>query len=102
MEGTAMFTSHRSAAPNSGWPGSTGRGRRHHRSRRACAVVAAAALASAVAACGSSSGSGGSSHAALVVADVAPFSGVDAALGPTYLVSCDGATQAINKAGGVL
>jgi len=70
--------------------------------RRACAVVAAAALASAVAACGSSSGSGGGSHAALVVADVAPFSGVDAALGPTYLVSCDGATQAINKAGGVL
>ena len=65
-------------------------------------MVAAAALASAVAACGSSSGSGGGSHAALVVADVAPFSGVDAALGPTYLVSCDGATQAINKAGGVL
>jgi neutral amino acid transport system substrate-binding protein len=97
-----MFTSHRSAAPNASWPGSTGRGRRHQRSKRACAVVAAAALASAVAACGSSSGSGGGSHAALVVADVAPFSGVDAALGPTYLVSCDGATQAINKAGGVL
>ncbi len=96
-----MFTSHRSAVPNASWPGSTGRGRRHHRSRRACTVVAAAALASAVAACGSS-GSGSGSHAALVVADVAPFSGVDAALGPTYLVSCDGATQAINKAGGVL
>jgi branched-chain amino acid transport system substrate-binding protein len=64
-------------------------------------VVAAAALASALAACGGSS-SGSGSHAALVVADVAPFSGVDAALGPTYLVSCDGATQAINKAGGVL
>jgi ABC-type branched-subunit amino acid transport system substrate-binding protein len=96
-----MFTSHRSAVPNASWPGSTGRGRWHHRSRRACAVVAAAALASAVAACGSS-GSGSGSHAALVVADVAPFSGVDAALGPTYLVSCDGATQAINKAGGVL
>jgi ABC-type branched-subunit amino acid transport system substrate-binding protein len=36
------------------------------------------------------------------VADLAPFSGADAALGPTYLVSCDGATQAINNAGGVL
>jgi ABC-type branched-subunit amino acid transport system substrate-binding protein len=98
-----MFTSHGSAAANAGRPGSTGwRGPRHRRSRRACAVVAAAALASALAACGGSSSSGSGSHAALVVADVAPFSGVDAALGPTYLVSCDGATQAINKAGGVL
>src|SRR5450755_1022381 len=99
-----MFTPHGSAAANAGRPGSTGwRGPRHRRSRRACAVVAAAALASALA-CGggSSSSSGSASHAALVVADVAPFSGVDAALGPTYLVSCDGATQAINKAGGVL
>jgi branched-chain amino acid transport system substrate-binding protein len=97
-----MFTSHGPAATNAGRPGSTGgHGPRHRRSRRACAVVAAAALASAVAACGGSS-SGSGSHAALVVADVAPFSGVDAALGPTYLVSCDGATQAINKAGGVL
>jgi branched-chain amino acid transport system substrate-binding protein len=33
---------------------------------------------------------------------VAPFSGADAALGPTYLVSCEGAVGAINKAGGVL
>jgi branched-chain amino acid transport system substrate-binding protein len=64
-------------------------------------VIAAAALVSALAACGSSS-SGGGAKSALVVADVAPFSGVDAALGPTYLVSCDGATQAINNAGGVL
>jgi len=38
----------------------------------------------------------------LTVADVAPFSGVDAALGPTYLASCYGATSAINNAGGVL
>src|ERR1035437_2845587 len=97
-----MFTSNGSAAPSAGWPGSTGGGgTRHRRPKRACAVLAAAALAAAVAACGSTS-SGGGSKAALVVADVAPFSGVDAALGPTYLVSCDGATQAINKAGGVL
>ena len=38
----------------------------------------------------------------LTVADVAPFSGPDAALGPTYLASCYGATAAINAAGGVL
>jgi ABC-type branched-subunit amino acid transport system substrate-binding protein len=38
----------------------------------------------------------------LTVADVAPFSGPDAALGPTYLASCYGATAAINSAGGVL
>ncbi len=69
---------------------------------RASAAAAVAALAVTVAACGSSSGSGSGSKAALVVADVAPFSGADAALGPTYLVSCDGATQAINSAGGVL
>lgn len=42
------------------------------------------------------------SSATLTIADVAPFTGVDAALGPTYLVSCDGATNAINNAGGVL
>ena len=40
--------------------------------------------------------------ATLTVADVAPFTGTDAALGPTYLVSCDAATNAINAAGGVL
>ena len=67
------------------------------------AIFAAVALAASLAACSSSgNGSGASSGSALVVADVAPFSGVDAALGPTYLVSCTGATQAINKAGGVL
>jgi len=37
----------------------------------------------------------------MTVADVAPFTGTDAALGPTYLVSCDAATNAINQAGGV-
>jgi ABC-type branched-subunit amino acid transport system substrate-binding protein len=72
-------------------------------------VVIGATLA---AGCGSSSSSGGGgsagsgSHAsagsALTVADVAPFTGTDAALGPTYLVSCDAATNAIDAAGGVL
>jgi ABC-type branched-subunit amino acid transport system substrate-binding protein len=73
------------------------------------AVAAAAALALTLAACGSSSSStpsSGSSSApsgaALTVADVAPFSGVDAALGPTYLATCYGATSAINADGGVL
>jgi len=60
-----------------------------------------------LAACGSSSqGSGGSggvsSGGTIQIADVAPFTGTDAALGPTYLVSCDAATNAINAAGGVL
>jgi branched-chain amino acid transport system substrate-binding protein len=64
------------------------------------AAAAAVALAGGLAACGntSASGSGGS----IVFADVAPFSGPDAALGPTYLVSCQGTANAINKAGGVL
>jgi branched-chain amino acid transport system substrate-binding protein len=72
-------------------------------SRTGSAIVAAAGLAVALAACSSGgSGSGASSGSTLAIADVAPFSGVDAALGPTYLVSCDGAAQAINSAGGVL
>jgi ABC-type branched-subunit amino acid transport system substrate-binding protein len=85
--------------------------------RRGLWTVALASLAAVLAAgCGSSSSSsagGGSSAAAassssgssgstLTVADVAPFTGPDAALGPTYLVSCDAATTAINNAGGVL
>ena len=74
---------------------------RHDRIMRAFPIAAAAALTMVLAACSSGS-SGASSGSTLTVADVAPFSGVDAALGPTYLVSCTGATQAINKAGGVL
>ena len=74
--------------------------------RAAVSILAAGALA----ACGSNSGGSGSSGASsgsssggkLTVADVAPFSGADAALGPTYLASCYGATAAINQAGGVL
>ncbi|MGH7735743.1 MAG: ABC transporter substrate-binding protein, partial [Gemmatimonadales bacterium] len=75
--------------------------------RRAAAAMLAAGV---LAACGSSStggssggaSSGSSSGGKLTVADVAPFSGADAALGPTYLASCYGATAAINQAGGVL
>ena len=101
---------------------------RQHRSAGLIAVAlsTAAALAALTACSSSSSGSsragstapaagggtpasaanapGGSSPtgSAITVADLAPFSGTDAALGPTYLVSCNGATQAINAAGGVL
>ncbi len=90
------------------------------RRRRALAVTAvtavtASALAalagcSAASSAGSAAGSpaaggGGSASQAtgspLTIADVAPFSGPDAALGPTYLASCYGATSAINAAGGV-
>jgi branched-chain amino acid transport system substrate-binding protein len=63
-----------------------------------CAVLAGCAKNSGGAGTGGTTSPGGS----LTVADLAPFSGPDAALGPTYLVSCDGATQAINSAGGVL
>ena len=80
-------------------------------SRTAVALAAAGLAAAGLAACSSSSSSSGgaaagsttsASGSSIVVADLAPFSGPDAALGPTYLVSCDGATQAINNAGGVL
>ena len=86
--------------------------RRSHSTRRRTAAVLSAAAAvlatAALAACSSSSTSSSGttsasgSHSAIVVADLAPFSGPDAALGPTYLVSCDGATAAIDNAGGVL
>ena len=86
--------------------------RRSHNTRRRTAAVLSAAAAvlatAALAACSSSSSSSSGttsasgSHSAIVVADLAPFSGPDAALGPTYLVSCDGATAAIDNAGGVL
>jgi branched-chain amino acid transport system substrate-binding protein len=68
------------------------------------AAVLLVATAAGLSGCSSAtSGSGGSaSGGSLTVADVAPFSGPDAALGPTYLASCYGATTAINNAGGVL
>jgi ABC-type branched-subunit amino acid transport system substrate-binding protein len=58
-------------------------------------------IALGVVGCGGSSGASATAGSKLTVADVAPFTGVDAALGPTYLVSCDAATNAINAAGGV-
>ncbi|HLX50857.1 MAG TPA: ABC transporter substrate-binding protein [Streptosporangiaceae bacterium] len=72
------------------------------RSRGWTAAIAAVALTGGLAACSSTPSGGGTGSGALVFADVAPFSGPDAALGPTYLVSCEGTVNAINKAGGVL
>ena len=77
---------------------------------RKSVLIALALIAATLAAagCGSTSSSGKSSSGAsarggtLTIADVAPFTGPDAALGPTYLVACDAATRAINAAGGVL
>jgi branched-chain amino acid transport system substrate-binding protein len=69
------------------------------------AVGLAIAVVLGLAACASSSGTSGGTGgtgSALTIADVAPFSGPDAALGPTYLATCYGATTAINDAGGVL
>jgi ABC-type branched-subunit amino acid transport system substrate-binding protein len=66
------------------------------------AVVTACSSASSSGS-GTTTGSGSAaSGSTLTIADVAPFSGPDAALGPTYLASCYGATAAINSAGGVL
>jgi branched-chain amino acid transport system substrate-binding protein len=73
-------------------------GTRPPRPAQACAAILALSLG--LAACSSSSTSG--AKPPLVIADLAPFTGVDAALGPIYLASCLGATRAINNAGGVL
>jgi ABC-type branched-subunit amino acid transport system substrate-binding protein len=72
--------------------------------RRSTAAAATLVLALVAAGCGNSSNGSGNASAGskLTVADVAPFTGTDAALGPTYLVACDAATNAINGAGGVL
>jgi branched-chain amino acid transport system substrate-binding protein len=74
--------------------------------RTACAALGfGLCLALSLSACsssGSTGGGSGSSGSDLVIADLAPFTGADAALGPIYLASCYGATHAINAAGGVL
>ena len=73
--------------------------------RPALIVAIAAAVSALVAVVAAGSGNAASQTRAansITIADVAPFTGVDAALGPTYLVACDAASNAINKAGGVL
>ena len=75
-----------------------------HASRTGARVLVglASVVALGVAGCGGSSSGSAKAGSTLNVADVAPFTGPDAALGPTYLVSCDAATNAINADGGVL
>jgi neutral amino acid transport system substrate-binding protein len=92
---------------NSSWTGaSSGRSFRRKRQWTATvAVVGAAALALTACSSGSSSSQASSSTptkpSSIVIADLAPFTGVDAALGPIYMASCMAATDAINQAGGV-
>jgi ABC-type branched-subunit amino acid transport system substrate-binding protein len=72
------------------------------RGKRRGLAVAAVILGAAIAIVASSgSALARNSAGSLTVADVAPFTGADAALGPTYLVACDAATAAIDKAGGI-
>jgi ABC-type branched-subunit amino acid transport system substrate-binding protein len=71
--------------------------------RRALVAFMLVAAVTGVSACGGSSGSSSApAGSKLTFADLAPFTGVDAALGPIYLASCKAATHAINAAGGVL
>lgn len=100
---------HGNARGSTGGPGgrraSTGAARRPGR-RTVPLAAASAVLAVSMVAIGAASSASpapkAGSGSTLTVADVAPFTGTDAALGPTYLVSCDAATSAINSAGGVL
>ncbi len=74
---------------------------RLHSSLRAAAILAVGAIV--LAACSSTTTSNKiTSGAPLVIADLAPFTGVDAALGGFYEASCLAATTAMNKDGGVL
>jgi len=79
------------------------------RRRRGALVAAFGLLAIGLGACGGAVAGGArattlarTTGSPLVIADLAPFSGVDAALGPIYDASCLAATHAINRAGGVL
>lgn len=67
-----------------------------------CLALAAAVLTAASSASAVTPAARAAAGSTLTIADVAPFTGTDAALGPTYMVSCDAAANAINAAGGVL
>lgn len=80
------------------------RGSHRRRLFRLTSTVVASSFIFAI--CGLNAGvvgaAGSHSKGKLIIADLAPFTGTDAALGPIYLASCLGATKAINAAGGVL
>lgn len=69
-------------------------------------VAVAVAGTALLAACSSSNTNGkagdSSKGGALVVGDLAPFTGADAQLGPIFLAGCFGATKLVNDNGGVL
>ena len=67
----------------------------------ASASAPSTASASAPGTVSASAGASQATGSPITIADVAPFSGPDAALGPTYLASCYAATAAINANGGV-
>src|SRR5471030_3229284 len=73
----------------------------HHRVGRGVGVLFAM-LTLALAACGSSTSGGSSNTSPLLIGDIAPFTGPDAALGPAYFAACLPAARAINNAGGVM
>ncbi len=99
-----MFIRGTGSTRHDAWWRSTRLSRRAVRVAAAMSASAALVLGGVVATSGSATASvrAKPKGSPLVVADVAPFTGVDAALGPTYLVSCDAVTNAINEAGGVL
>jgi branched-chain amino acid transport system substrate-binding protein len=72
--------------------------------RRLALAVSALAMATSVVALPVLGGTAGATSfkGSITIATVAPFTGVDAALGPKYQVACYAAAQAINGAGGVL
>ena len=82
-------------------PGGARRRRRRRLLPLAVATALVAALMTVVATAPSGAALRKSTGGSIVVADVAPFTGADAALGPTYLVACAAATTAIDNAGGV-
>ncbi len=79
---------------------------RSHRSRLVRGIVGLASILALTAAAWGATGVAAASHVAkgspLVIADLAPFTGVDAVLGPGFLAGCYTATNAINNDGGVM
>ena len=90
-------------APRAGFESLATRRRQEGRRRRLPPAVAAGVVLTVVlSACGGAASSTPTKKGPLVIADLAPFTGVDAALGGFYYASCLAATHAINAAGGVL
>ncbi len=72
------------------------------RMRLVLLVAVLALVASTVGLPGTSAVAGTKFKGSITIAAVAPFTGVDAALGPKYQTACYAAAQAINLAGGIM